>query len=368
MTKAIKFNLILDGNPVRNRDDLSNNFNVEDILRAYHNGSLKRWLDTRGMTKESTKLDKISGSDIEIALKLCEIFQAGCTEEQVKQAAYAFELRQKEAEQLEKYNNLKKGKDDIISAYHSNYEDMLNELDEKGNDYSFVKPALKSLHENHSGLYNLDKLLFYNRFIGKRPLIVLAMLANDSFRGIMARTYEEIFKALDFAQLTDPQTPPSDIDVVIANFKADKNLPGAQTVNDASENEYLRKRNISILVLSCNDDRNIEGTRLESGRLASTWYPLTYIPVSHIPQSKSPAPPKNHVKIFAGETETYWKALQPKGTRFMIIKMESGNFVRNAGETGQQLRAEDVNRKFPILDGIDYMSNNEKHQLFYMEV
>ena len=31
MTKAIKFNLILDGKPVRNLDELRDNFNIEDI-------------------------------------------------------------------------------------------------------------------------------------------------------------------------------------------------------------------------------------------------------------------------------------------------------------------------------------------------
>lgn len=46
MTKAIKFNLILDGKPVRNLAELRDNFNIEDILTSYRNGLLKRWLET----------------------------------------------------------------------------------------------------------------------------------------------------------------------------------------------------------------------------------------------------------------------------------------------------------------------------------
>ncbi len=35
MAKTIKFNLILDGNPVRDIEDLRDNFSIEDILEVY---------------------------------------------------------------------------------------------------------------------------------------------------------------------------------------------------------------------------------------------------------------------------------------------------------------------------------------------
>jgi hypothetical protein len=76
----------------------------------------------------------------------------------------------------------------------------------------------------------------------------------------------------------------------------------------------------------------------------------------------------NHIESFSGITEGHWKDIKPKGKRFLIIHMDSGNFVRNAGKDGEELKAEDVNGKFPILDGIDYKSNNAAHQLVYMEV
>jgi hypothetical protein len=75
-----------------------------------------------------------------------------------------------------------------------------------------------------------------------------------------------------------------------------------------------------------------------------------------------------HVKTFSGATEGYWKDIKTKGKQYLVIKMESGNFVRGAGKNGEELKAEDVNGKFPILDGIDYKSNNAGHQLVYMEV
>ncbi|MGL4730876.1 MAG: hypothetical protein ACRCW0_04755 [Clostridium sp.] len=74
------------------------------------------------------------------------------------------------------------------------------------------------------------------------------------------------------------------------------------------------------------------------------------------------------LKIFKGNTEAYWKDIEPKGKSFMIVSMKDGNYVRNAGMFGEELASCDVNSNFMILDGIDYKSNNEYHELLYMEV
>ncbi|WP_180945919.1 BsaA family SipW-dependent biofilm matrix protein [Burkholderia pseudomallei] len=74
------------------------------------------------------------------------------------------------------------------------------------------------------------------------------------------------------------------------------------------------------------------------------------------------------LKIFKGETEAYWKDIEPKGKSFMIIDMEPGNYVRNAGVFGEEISSADVESKFLILDGIDYKSNSNYKELLYMEV
>lgn len=71
---------------------------------------------------------------------------------------------------------------------------------------------------------------------------------------------------------------------------------------------------------------------------------------------------------FAGITDGYWKDLESKGKRYMILKMEYGNFVRDAGISGVELSSSSINEKFIILDGLDYKSNNTEHKLLYMEV
>ena len=64
----------------------------------------------------------------------------------------------------------------------------------------------------------------------------------------------------------------------------------------------------------------------------------------------------------------YWKDLEPKGKKFMIVSMEIGDFVRSAGKSGGDLTGSDIKNAFVILDGIDYKSNYSSHKLRYMEV
>ncbi len=71
---------------------------------------------------------------------------------------------------------------------------------------------------------------------------------------------------------------------------------------------------------------------------------------------------------FSGITDGYWKDLEPKGKKYMIISMGQGDFVRAAGVSGGDLKSEDITNKFIILDGVDYKSKYSTHKLLYMEV
>ena len=74
------------------------------------------------------------------------------------------------------------------------------------------------------------------------------------------------------------------------------------------------------------------------------------------------------LKTFSGNTDGDWKVLEPKGKRFMILKMEHGDFIRPLQEIGRDLSWDDIFHKFIILDGIRYKSNDASHELLYMEV
>jgi len=87
MTKAIKFNLLLDKHPVRDLDDLRANFNLDDLLTAYHSHTLHRWLEVRGLTAELEQLNAIKSTDeLSISSALCELFQETLSEADIKTA------------------------------------------------------------------------------------------------------------------------------------------------------------------------------------------------------------------------------------------------------------------------------------------
>ena len=77
---------------------------------------------------------------------------------------------------------------------------------------------------------------------------------------------------------------------------------------------------------------------------------------------------RGNLITFSGMTDGYWKDLEPKGKKFMIVSMEIGDFVRSAGKSGGDLTSSDIKNAFVILDGIDYKSNYSSHKLRYMEV
>jgi len=66
--KQIKFNLILDGKPVRSIEELQNNFNLDDILDYFFNGLLEKWLKVRKYNSFLEQVKKIS-----VRIELVEI-------------------------------------------------------------------------------------------------------------------------------------------------------------------------------------------------------------------------------------------------------------------------------------------------------
>ena len=77
---------------------------------------------------------------------------------------------------------------------------------------------------------------------------------------------------------------------------------------------------------------------------------------------------EGNLMTFAGMTDGYWKDLEPKGKKYMIISMGDGDYVRSAGHSGGDLSSADILNKFVIVDGVDYKSNSDTRKLLYMEV
>lgn len=75
MAKIQKFNLIIDGESVRDIDQLQDNFCVEDMLDHFKQQKLQKWLKSRGFDEYLAKVEAIdSDSDLEIIEQLMDIF------------------------------------------------------------------------------------------------------------------------------------------------------------------------------------------------------------------------------------------------------------------------------------------------------
>jgi hypothetical protein len=234
---------------------------------------------------------------------------------------------------------------------------------------------------------------FYSWFISKYPLVILTVLANQDTRTLLPHSLEEIHQQITAitlpsssnnqkkSQKSSPKQATSYDQQKLNQFqerwKRNEKLPEVKRCTSSSGNKTLKDAKRDIFMLDCNDNHKLDGQIVTMKELETFYYPFSYVYPEDIDATVSNTETlvsnidetlPRHVKSFAGATEGYWKDLEPKGKRFMLINMEDGNIVRNSGKQGEELKAADVNGKFPILDGIDYKSNNAGHSLIYMEV
>lgn len=294
MAKTIKFNLICNDYPVRNLEDLRNNFSIEDILEYYHNGLLKRWLDVRGYDDYLAKVSDIdSVNNKDIITDLIKIFELESDDSKIREYISILEYIDSRKELLKEYKDTNYKVNEIIDDYHQGYDSVIQDIIENKDDMAKIKANIKEIELNYMGLYKFNYYELYNLLQQEAPMAIFAILMNDSMKSY-----------------------------------------------------YI------------------------SGENASAGTIVIYKKIISLVANKTELKEKlgQELKIFKGDTEAYWKDIEPKDKNFMIIDMEAGNYVRNAGVFGEELSGADVYSKFLILDGIDYKSNSNYKELLYMEV
>ncbi len=294
MAKTIKFNLICNDYPVRNLEDLRNNFSIEDILEYYHNGLLKRWLDVRGYDEYLIKVSDIdSVNNKDIIMDLIKIFELESDDNKIREYISILEHIDKRKELLKEYQATNYKVNWIINDYHQGYEAIINDIINNKDDMAKIKANIKEIELNYMGLYKLSYYELYNLLQEEAPMAIFAILMNDNMKNYY--------------------------------------ICG----EDASPGTISIYKKIISLVANKTELKEKLGEEL---------------------------------KIFKGDTEAYWKDIEPKDKNFMIIDMEVGNYIRSAGAFGEEISSADVDSKFLILDGIDYKSNSKSKELLYMEV
>ncbi len=379
MTKAIKFNLLLDKHPVRDLTDLHANFNLDDLLSAYHSQVLHRWLEVRGLSAELSQLQAItSKNELTIARALCQLFHADISEAQIQSAVYPFEFREQQRQRLEALASQQFQRNAVIKSYHAGYDQLCKEMLEKAGDYPFLKAAVNTLWADYEQLFRVDFDLFFALFIEQSPLTLFTMLANEAYRqsGLFDKERKDIlFSFIPSRTILRKKEIEKESKVLLCEVDYDdewkqitddrvvikkvNNLSDSVRLKDNQGKEYPDETAEGNVLNGLHYLSYGSGDSVEYAPFVKEW-------IEERVKSNSPLPAYYHA--FGGVTDGYWKDLQPKGTKCLVLKMEAGNFVRNASKNGEELNAEAVNKAFLILDGIDYKSNNANHDLIYMVI
>ncbi|MCB5271882.1 MAG: hypothetical protein LHW56_08565 [Candidatus Cloacimonetes bacterium] len=358
MAKAIKFNILVDKTPLRDINDLHEHFNLDDLLAHQQSGLLQRWLEVRGLTELAERVASLSSAGpLAAAQELCRTFHPESTPEHIAAAVYPLEYAMQHAARLEELKKSDFARQQVIDDYHSGYARVLQKMFEHPEDYPLIKSALSEIWNMYMGLFRLDFDRFFVHCLHNYPFILFAITANQIFR------QDSVFAKIDLAALFDIA---SSIKKSNINIKRDTNHTWQHVTNDEVRIESVENLSGDVNVKDL-DGNEYAGTTAIGKILKGLFFysNRSTDSVEYILLSDAPKPP---FFSYGGETANYWKDIEPRGKYFMILKMEPGNFVRNCGRSGEELNAEHVNGQFPILDGIDYKSNNAADQLLYMEV
>lgn len=306
MAKTIKFNLVCDEKPVRTIEDLQNNFSIEDVLTYYDNKLLHRWLGVRGYNTELEAVSAITSSDpMEIIKELIRIFDVVTDEEKVEESIYMLKYLDERKELCAIYEQENYNSKHIIEDYETGYRQLVEGILENPNDAAVIKANIAEMVSNYSWILELShRELFWTLIREDLPLAIMCLLMNEKSRNYYLP-----------------------VEITVEDGK---------TQLDTETN--ADKKNMFVKICSL------------------------------IKQSDFISAVQENLIAFSGMTDGYWKDLEPKGKKYMIVSMDEGDYVRSAGHSGGDLSSADVLNKFVIIDGVDYKSNSATRTLLYMEV
>lgn len=184
LAKTIKFNLILDGYPVRNLEELQNNFSIEDMLKYLKNGLLLRWLKVRGYNREYESVEKIdSGIEgKEIVKELVKIFEIEQDDASIEEGIAILDYLDEANRMNAVYSMNAFEKNRIIENYHSGYSALIQHMKEYKENMSILKADARQLEREYIGLFKLDHEKLYFWLFENAPKAIFAILTIDAFR------------------------------------------------------------------------------------------------------------------------------------------------------------------------------------------
>ncbi len=304
MAKTIKFNLVCDGHHVRTVEDLQKNFSIEDVLEYYNNRLLHRWLEVRGYPQLKAVSDITSSDPAEIIKELIRIFEVTTDMNKAEESIQKFKYLEERKERCAAYEQKNYKVEEIIKGYEKGYSILVSGILRNPGNVGLIKANIAEIVTNYAWILELDHRALFYKLLAKSPLAVMCLLMNKHCR----KYYLPVKVVAENGKIT------------------------LDTENDADKKQMYEAIKKKITDKSFLDSLG-----------------------------------KNLI-TFSGKTDSFGRELQPKGKKFMIVSMNSGDYVRSNGLNGGDLSYDDVKDKFIIVDGIDYKSNATRHSLRYMEV
>ena len=342
MSKTIKFNLILDGHQVRSIEDLQENFCVEDVMSLYQDGLLQKWLKVRGYDKELQQVEAIKNKN-PVIVELIKIFKIETKENVIKESLYSLEYWKERESELKKWEKTGGKVKKAIVDYHQGYETLISKVIEHQHDMAFMKATAKEISQNYHRLFHLNSTRFYLKFTRDAPLMIYAILMTNPLRDMLLKNADVSKSLIKTFMIKSKEEAVK----LVSPDLADK-------IEKALANKTDRVARIGLWSYT------VSSTQATSSNHKGAT--LKYFEVfDKIMQSIG-------LHIFTGDTQSYWKGLQTKDTKVMIISVPGSCRVRSANDKSEGIASQDANGKFLIFDGLDYQSSDTDKPIVYLEI
>ncbi|WP_301009544.1 hypothetical protein, partial [Ligilactobacillus agilis] len=158
MAKTIKFNLILDNQPVRTIDELRENFSIEDMLKYFKNGFLLRWLKVREYEEyQAVATIDSSSHNKDIVLALIDIFNIPDVDiADVEEVASMIEYQEQTTKLNEIYAENAFDKKQVIEDYHAGYDNLILHMEENSRNVGVLKADILQMEKEYAKLFALN--------------------------------------------------------------------------------------------------------------------------------------------------------------------------------------------------------------------
>ncbi len=324
MAKTIKFNLICDDMPIRTIEDLQEHFSIEDVLAYYRNGLLVRWLEVRGYNDEVARVKEINmENNLDIIKELIEIFSIPTGQYRVEESVYIMEYRKECEDRNKRYEEECFKLQSVINDYMNSYMRLVTDIIKFPRDAAHIKASINEIALKYSWCLRWNYRELFWILYQQSPLAIMCLLMNERTRLFYLDDYEFHGMPKSFYGLEESVAQPSYI----------PDINGYRWSGTADDKIRIKDAIIN-LTKTPNFEEELGG----------------------------------NLRCFRGYTDGYWKDIEPKGKKCMLINMGYGAYARPAGVMGGEKSSEGINKSFMIFDGIDFKSNSESLRLLYMEV